>query len=196
VKIHGARLEVRRLSKTFGGGRVVDDVSFAVEGGRFLTLLGPSGSGKTTTLRMIAGFEEPTDGEILVADTAITDRPPYRRGVDEQSRLSHGGAVVPAAGKGRHRRTKQADRTIQGRIEKRGAFKIGLVIENSLNAKLETMTAIHYGTTINVCHRPSCGISESNLSVFKRGVTSTPSASGVNVSSGFFFAFMMFGNVT
>jgi ABC-type Fe3+/spermidine/putrescine transport system ATPase subunit len=42
VKIHGARLEVRRLSKAFGGGRVVDDVSFSVEGGRFLTLLGPA----------------------------------------------------------------------------------------------------------------------------------------------------------
>ena len=81
MKIHGARLEVRRLSKTFGGGRVVDDVSFAVEGGRFLTLLGPSGSGKTTTLRMIAGFEEPTEGAILVAGAAITDRPPYRRNI-------------------------------------------------------------------------------------------------------------------
>ncbi len=81
LQIHGARLEVRGLSKAFGGGRVVDDVSFEVEGGGFLTLLGPSGSGKTTTLRMIAGFEEPTAGDILVADAPITDRPPYRRNI-------------------------------------------------------------------------------------------------------------------
>jgi ABC-type Fe3+/spermidine/putrescine transport system ATPase subunit len=60
LKIHGAPLEVRRLTKAFGGTRVVNDVSFSVDGGAFLTLLGPSGSGKTTTLRMIAGFEEPT----------------------------------------------------------------------------------------------------------------------------------------
>ncbi len=81
LKIHGAPLEVRRLTKAFGGTRVVDDVSFSVEGGAFLTLLGPSGSGKTTTLRMIAGFEEPTEGDILVAGASITDRPPYRRNI-------------------------------------------------------------------------------------------------------------------
>jgi spermidine/putrescine ABC transporter ATP-binding subunit len=81
MKIRGARLDVHGLSKAFGGNRVVDDVSFTVEGGAFLTLLGPSGSGKTTTLRMIAGFEEPTAGEILVAGAPITDRPPYRRNI-------------------------------------------------------------------------------------------------------------------
>lgn len=81
LKIHGAPLEVRRLSKAFGGTRVVDDVSFSVTGGTFLTLLGPSGSGKTTTLRMIAGFEEPTEGDILVGGASITDRPPHRRNI-------------------------------------------------------------------------------------------------------------------
>ena len=81
LQIHGARLDVRGLSKAFGGNRVVDDVSFAVEGGTFLTLLGPSGSGKTTTLRMIAGFEDPTAGDILVAGTPITGHPPYRRNI-------------------------------------------------------------------------------------------------------------------
>jgi spermidine/putrescine ABC transporter ATP-binding subunit len=81
LHIRGARLEVRHLTKAFGGTRVVDDVSFAVEGGGFLTLLGPSGSGKTTTLRMIAGFEEPTAGQILVGDEEIADRPPYRRNI-------------------------------------------------------------------------------------------------------------------
>jgi spermidine/putrescine ABC transporter ATP-binding subunit len=81
LKIHGAPLEVRRLTKAFGGTRVVDDVSFSVDGGGFLTLLGPSGSGKTTTLRMIAGFEEPTEGDILVGGASITARPPHRRNI-------------------------------------------------------------------------------------------------------------------
>lgn len=81
LKIRGAALEVRRLSKSFGGGRVVDDVSLAVDGGTFLTLLGPSGSGKTTTLRMIAGLEDPTAGEILVGGVSIAGRPPYRRNI-------------------------------------------------------------------------------------------------------------------
>ena len=81
LQIHGASLEVRRLTKAFAGTRVVDDISFSVDSGTFLTLLGPSGSGKTTTLRMIAGFEEPTVGDILVAGASITDRPPYRRNI-------------------------------------------------------------------------------------------------------------------
>ncbi|HEY7040671.1 MAG TPA: ABC transporter ATP-binding protein [Methylomirabilota bacterium] len=81
LTIHGAPLEVRGLSKAFGGARVVDDVSFRVEGGALLTLLGPSGSGKTTTLRMIAGFEDPDAGQVLVAHEDITDRPPHRRNI-------------------------------------------------------------------------------------------------------------------
>jgi putative spermidine/putrescine transport system ATP-binding protein len=81
LHIRGASLEVRGLSKAFGASRVVSDASFRVEGGALLTLLGPSGSGKTTTLRMIAGFEDPTEGRILVADEDITDRPPHRRNI-------------------------------------------------------------------------------------------------------------------
>ena len=81
LKIHGASLEARGLSKAFGGARVVSDVSFRVEGGALLTLLGPSGSGKTTTLRMIAGFEDPDAGQILVADEDITERPAHRRNI-------------------------------------------------------------------------------------------------------------------
>jgi spermidine/putrescine ABC transporter ATP-binding subunit len=81
LRIGGARLEVRDLAKSFGGTRVVDALSFSVEAGGFLTLLGPSGSGKTTTLRMIAGFEEPTSGRILVGGDDVGNRPPYRRNI-------------------------------------------------------------------------------------------------------------------
>lgn len=80
-RIRGATLEVRQLVKAFGVTRVVDDVSFKVDSGTFLTLLGPSGSGKTTTLRMIAGFEEPTGGEIRVGGEVVTDRPAHKRNI-------------------------------------------------------------------------------------------------------------------
>ena len=81
LHIRAAALEVRNLSKAFGATRVVSDVSFRVAGGSLLTLLGPSGSGKTTSLRMISGFEEPTEGQILVADVDITERPAHKRNI-------------------------------------------------------------------------------------------------------------------
>jgi spermidine/putrescine transport system ATP-binding protein len=60
----------------------VDDVSLDIAAGEFLTLLGASGSGKTTTLRMIAGFEHPTAGEILMAGAPITRLPPFKRDIN------------------------------------------------------------------------------------------------------------------
>lgn len=59
--------------------RAVDDISITINAGEFVTLLGPSGCGKTTTLRMIAGFETPTDGDILLGDQVINDLPPNKR---------------------------------------------------------------------------------------------------------------------
>jgi putative spermidine/putrescine transport system ATP-binding protein len=72
-------LHIRNLSKHYGQVRAVDDVSFTVERGAFLTLLGPSGSGKTTILMAIAGFVDPTSGDILVDDRIITKLPPEQR---------------------------------------------------------------------------------------------------------------------
>ena len=66
-----AILELRNVSKQFGSYQAVEDVSIAVEPGEFYALLGPSGCGKTTTLRMIAGFEETTSGDILLAGKRI-----------------------------------------------------------------------------------------------------------------------------
>src|SRR6516164_293667 len=78
----GASLTLDRLARVYPDGtRAVDDVSFSVTPGGFLTLLGPSGSGKTTTLRMIAGFEEPSEGRILVGGEDIGDRAPQRRNI-------------------------------------------------------------------------------------------------------------------
>ncbi len=75
-------LELQRLSKRFGDFAAVDDLSLEIAGGEFLTLLGASGSGKTTTLRMIAGFERPTAGEILMAGRPIAALPPFKRDIN------------------------------------------------------------------------------------------------------------------
>jgi spermidine/putrescine transport system ATP-binding protein len=75
-------LEFRDVTKDFGEVRAVDGVTFQVRRGEFLSLLGPSGCGKTTSLRMIAGFERPTRGEIYLDGRPVGDTPPYRRPVN------------------------------------------------------------------------------------------------------------------
>jgi spermidine/putrescine transport system ATP-binding protein len=72
-------LELRHLTRRFGGVAAVDDVSLAIEAGEFFTLLGPSGCGKTTILRMVAGFDLPDGGEILLDGRNIADVPAERR---------------------------------------------------------------------------------------------------------------------
>jgi ABC-type Fe3+/spermidine/putrescine transport system ATPase subunit len=75
-------LELRGLSKQFTTHRAVHDVSLAIDRGAFFSLLGPSGSGKTTTLRLIAGFEAPSAGEIWLNGSRIDALPPFRRNVN------------------------------------------------------------------------------------------------------------------
>src|SRR5262245_7466346 len=77
----GARVRLDRISKRFGVTVAVDTVSLTVEPGEFLTLLGPSGCGKTTTLRMVAGLEEPSSGRVLIDDEDVTDQPPHARDI-------------------------------------------------------------------------------------------------------------------
>ncbi len=77
-----ADVRVEQARKTYGEVVAVDNVDLAVADGEFFTLLGPSGSGKTTTLRMIAGFEQPDTGTITLGGEDITRRPPYARDVN------------------------------------------------------------------------------------------------------------------
>jgi len=76
-----AQLSLHDVTKTFGDVKAVNRISLGVQQGEFLTLLGPSGSGKTTTLNMIAGFEIPTSGQILLKDRDITSVAPNNRGI-------------------------------------------------------------------------------------------------------------------
>jgi putative spermidine/putrescine transport system ATP-binding protein len=75
-------LEVKSVSKCFGEKEVLKSISLDIFSGEFLTLLGESGSGKTTVLRLVAGFEQPTAGEIWMTGKRLDTLPPYRRRVN------------------------------------------------------------------------------------------------------------------
>jgi spermidine/putrescine transport system ATP-binding protein len=75
-------VEIIGVTKRFGTVTAVDAMDLSIARGTFYSLLGPSGCGKTTTLRMIAGFEQPTEGEILLAGQPIAGVPPYQRNVN------------------------------------------------------------------------------------------------------------------
>ena len=76
-------IELKHITKTFEDGFVaVEDFNLTVKRGEFVTFLGPSGCGKTTTLRMIAGFEIPTEGEILLNGEQIGNLPPNKRPIN------------------------------------------------------------------------------------------------------------------
>ncbi len=77
-----ALLEVRGVAKNFGPACVLKNISMQIAAGEFLTLLGESGSGKTTLLRLIAGFEQPTSGEIWMGKERLDALPPYKRRVN------------------------------------------------------------------------------------------------------------------
>lgn len=76
-----ARIELVNLEKSFGAVRAVKPLNFVIEDGEFIVFVGPSGCGKTTTLRMIAGFEDPTGGEIRIDGTVVNDLEPRDRGL-------------------------------------------------------------------------------------------------------------------
>lgn len=75
-------VQIKNINKFYGENHVVKDLSIDVQEGEFLTILGSSGSGKSTTLRMVAGFEQPTTGEILLAGTNVADKEPFERDVN------------------------------------------------------------------------------------------------------------------
>src|SRR3954464_6524618 len=77
-----ADIRLENVTKRFGEAVAVDDLTLSIQRGAFYALLGPSGCGKTTTLRMIGGFEDPTEGVVYLGGQAVTDLPPYKRDVN------------------------------------------------------------------------------------------------------------------
>jgi putative spermidine/putrescine transport system ATP-binding protein len=78
----GPAVTLRGITKRFGDVEAVAGVDLEIRHGEFFSMLGPSGSGKTTCLRIVAGFEAPTEGRVLLHGTDVTDRPPYERDVN------------------------------------------------------------------------------------------------------------------
>ena len=74
--------ELRGVTKAFGDVLAAQDLTLSIGQGEFLSFLGPSGCGKTTALRMLAGFERPTRGEVLIGGEVVNDLEPYRRPVN------------------------------------------------------------------------------------------------------------------
>ncbi len=81
-RVPPADVELVSVRKSYGDVVAVDDVDLEVRRGEFFTMLGPSGSGKTTTLRLIAGFERPDSGRILLGGRDVARQPPYERDVN------------------------------------------------------------------------------------------------------------------
>jgi len=75
-------IEFRNVTKTFGEVVALDAVSLAISGGGFFSFLGPSGCGKTTSLRLIAGFEQPSGGDVLIEGRSMVGVPAYHRPVN------------------------------------------------------------------------------------------------------------------
>lgn len=74
-------VEMQNVVKSFGSTRVLENVSIDIKTGEFVTLLGPSGCGKTTSLRILAGFEQPNAGEVLMNGRSVKGLPPWRRNI-------------------------------------------------------------------------------------------------------------------
>ena len=117
-----AAIEVRKVSKFFGAApdfiRALDDVSVTIRENEFFTLLGPSGCGKTTLLRLIAGFDFPTDGEILLYGEDIAPLPPFKRPVNT---VFQNYCPVPAHDGGAEYRLRAGD---AGQAEGRGGARV------------------------------------------------------------------------
>ena len=77
-----AFISIRNVKKMFGKFTAIEDISIDIAHGEFFSLLGASGCGKTTLLRMLAGFETPTEGEIFIDGQPMSDVPPHERPVN------------------------------------------------------------------------------------------------------------------
>jgi spermidine/putrescine transport system ATP-binding protein len=117
----GGDLVITDITKLFGAFLAVDDISLTIPQGSFFALLGPSGCGKTTTLRMIAGLEEPTEGSIFIGRNDITFTKPYRRPVNtvfqSYALFPHLDVAENVAFGLRRRREKDIDKRVADALE-------------------------------------------------------------------------------
>ena len=84
-------IEIKNVSKYFGEKTALDHVNLYVRKGEFLTILGPSGCGKTTLLRLLAGFQTASEGEIYIGGNEVKENAPCRYGTESEGGIAHGG---------------------------------------------------------------------------------------------------------
>ncbi|MGH3990510.1 MAG: ABC transporter ATP-binding protein, partial [Pseudonocardiaceae bacterium] len=117
----GRDLHLQNVTKRFGMFAAVDDLSLTIPSGSFFALLGPSGCGKTTTLRMVAGLEQPSEGSIHIGDADVTYTKPYRRPVNtvfqSYALFPHLTIFENVAFGLRRRRAKDVDRQVQDALD-------------------------------------------------------------------------------
>jgi spermidine/putrescine transport system ATP-binding protein len=145
-------LVLNRVSKFYGDFCAVDDLSLTVPDGSFFALLGPSGCGKTTTLRMIAGLEEPSQGTIHIGDTDITTQKPYRRNVNT---VFQNYALFPHL---------TIFENIAFGLRRRGLKDVKTEVENALNL-VRSLTAPKFSCLMNhLAHLISSSVARCRLS--------------------------------
>ena len=118
-------VSLRSIVKRFGDFTAVDSIDLEIGDGEFFTLLGPSGCGKTTTLRMIAGFEEPDSGEILIDGSDVAGLPAHKRPTNT---VFQSYALFPHLSVKRQRRLRpqaQERRQVRGRPPRPGGARAG-----------------------------------------------------------------------
>ena len=94
-----SHVQIEALSKTFGSTKVIQELDLEVQDGEFLVLLGPSGCGKTTTLRCLAGLEEPTAGTISLGGETVFDRAARDQPLARQAQHRHGASSHTRCGR-------------------------------------------------------------------------------------------------
>jgi len=120
----GGRIELISLTKQFAEIAAVDSIDLTISSGEFFSLLGPSGCGKTTTLRLIAGFEQPTAGRILLDDVDVSAVAPGQRGWDAMA-MRPPGASRRRSSASRSARAGQNPRELTARMASKGPSTAG-----------------------------------------------------------------------
>ena len=119
VMTAGSTVELVKLRKSYGSTVAVDGIDLRIAAGAYCCLLGPSGCGKTSTLRMIAGHEDISDGDLLIGDKVMNGEPPARRGTAMTKEAARRSAQDPSlrAKKSRAGRVRRKPlNTLRGRV--------------------------------------------------------------------------------
>ncbi len=178
-----ARIELVNLNKSFGAVHAVKDLNFAIEDGEFVVFVGPSGCGKTTTLRMIAGFEDPSSGEIRIDGRVVNDLEPRDRGlgmVFQSHALFPHKNVAQNIEFGLRMKKVPPERARQARARSRGdgAHRRTCSTRCRASARAANRSASRWRARWSPIHPPSCSTSRCRASTPNCGASCARNATG------------------